>query len=299
MKDNYRKAYNAGTWYPGSAAELQKTLAKFITPAPPRQPAYGLLAPHAGYIYSGATAGKTYARVAITPTVVVVTSSHIPAPTKYSIWDSGAWETPLGDIPVDSSLATKIREFFPELSCDKQAHLPQVTWRGKVADHSLEIQLPFLKYLNAEVKLVPIALVADNLHYLEKSGNPLAESAAAQAELADLKRLGQALAKAIIASGSPTLIVASSDMNHFASEQETEKRDRLALEQVLNLNPDGVYRVCGENAISMCGAAAAVVMLTAAKAQGATKAELIEHTTSAAVTADYSNVVGYAGVVVR
>jgi MEMO1 family protein len=298
-EERIREAFNAGHWYPSNPQQLRMDLTRYIGSTDDPAPAYGIIAPHAGYVYSGAVAGKTYAQAAITGTVVVITTSHILSRHKASIWQSGWWQTPLGDIKIDESMASELLEHVPEVTGDTAAHRGHYTLRGWLADHSLEIQLPFIKHLRDEAQIVPISLAADKLREMSDLGAGVDRVHGAGDELAWLIQFGHILAKIIQARNEPILIVASSDMNHFKSWKETKRRDQIALDRILALDPAGLYCMCGENSISMCGAAAAVVMLAAVKALGASKVELIEHTSSAQVTGDYDSVVGYAGVVVR
>ena len=114
--------------------------------------------------------------------------------------------------------------------------------------------------------------------------------------LAMLLKMGDGLARAIQVDRRETLIVASSDMTHYESGEVARRKDFLALERVLELDPQGLYEVVRQNRISMCGVMPTVVMLQAVIGLGATQAELISYSNSGDVTGDQSEVVGYAGV---
>jgi hypothetical protein len=110
--------------------------------------------------------------------------------------------------------------------------------------------------------------------------------------------VGNGIAAAIKEFGEPVLILASSDMTHYESAESAKQKDHLALERALALDPQGLVKVCRSNRITMCGVIPAAVMLVAAKALGATSAELVDYTTSGEVSGDYSQVVAYAAVTV-
>jgi AmmeMemoRadiSam system protein B len=145
-------------------------------------------------------------------------------------------------------------------------------------EHAVEVQLPFLQMRQPALRLVPIAVGTSRYEVLES--------------------LGEALAAAVQASPAPVLIVASSDMNHYEPDAPTRRKDALAIERMLALDPRGLCDVVTEHDISMCGFAPAVAMLTAANKLGAGKAELVKYATSGDVSGDRQQVVGYAGVLV-
>ena len=186
-----------------------------------------------------------------------------------AIMSEGAWQTPLGEVAIDEELATELKRQMPLLSEDDVAHR---------AEHALEVQLPFLQVLAPGFQFVPIAVGTSNFEVLSSLGVVI----------------GNTLAK----RGGRSLVIASSDMNHYESDTVTRVKDRRAIDQLLALEARGLYDVVKEGHISMCGYGPAVVMLTAARKLGATKAELIRYATSGDVSDDREMVVGYAGIVV-
>jgi len=181
----------------------------------------------------------------------------------------GAWETPLGEVPIDAELAAALKERFPALHEDSAAHR---------AEHAAEVELPFLQLRQPELSFVPIAL--------------------GTAQFEPLEHLGLAVAEVIAAQSDPVLIVASSDMNHYESDAVTRAKDHRAIERILSLDPRGLYDVVTQQDISMCGFGPAVAMLTAARKLGAKAAELVKYATSGDVSGERDRVVGYAGVMV-
>ena len=238
------------------------------TLAPAR--AVGCIAPHAGYVYSGHVAGAVFATIEIPRRCIVLCPNHTGMGRALAIMSEGAWETPLGEVPIDDELAAALKRRFPALQEDSAAHR---------AEHAVEVELPFLQTLQPELTFVPIALGTTQLEILEQ--------------------LGLALADVIASRHEPVLIVASGDMNHYESDVVTRAKDHRAIERILTLDPRGLHEVVMQQKISMCGLGPAVAMLTAGRQLGAKSAELVKYATSGDVSGDREMVVGYAGVVVR
>jgi MEMO1 family protein len=263
----------AGRFYPRNPedlrAEAHAYLSQTKSDVTPVQ-AIGCMAPHAGYVYSGHVAGAVFAHLEIPHRCVVLCPNHTGVGRALAIMSEGAWETPLGEVPIDMELAAALKQRFTALNEDSAAHR---------AEHAAEVELPFLQLRQPELKFVPIAL--------------------GTAQFEALEQLGHALADVIAASKGPILIVASSDMNHYESDAVTRVKDHRAIERILTLDPRGLYDVVTQQDISMCGFGPAVAMLTAARQLGAKSAELVKYATSGDVSGDRDMVVGYAGVVVR
>ncbi len=260
----------AGQFYPGSKPELLREVHAFLAPPAKKLPAFGLVAPHAGYIYSGAVAGSVYAQVAIPRRVIILCPNHTGLGEPLSIISAGSFRTPLGDVAIDTPLADALKLSFPLLREDLAAQL---------REHAVEVQLPFLQALQPDLSFVPITVGTGQLEVLTA--------------------LGVVLAKVIAESREPVLIVASSDMNHYEDDAETRVKDALAIEQVLALQPTGLFHTVRGQNISMCGVGPTVAMLTAALRLGATSASLVRYATSGDVSGDRTHVVGYAAMVIR
>jgi MEMO1 family protein len=260
----------AGRFYPRDRANLLRELESYLTSAGMPKRVLGCIAPHAGYVYSGPVAGAVYASIEVPRRCVVLCPNHTGRGQPLAIMSSGAWQTPLGDVPIDSALANALKNQFPPMHEDSEAH------RG---EHAIEVQLPFLQKKKPEVTFVPVALGTGNLETLQI--------------------LGGALGTVLAAEDEPVLIVASSDMNHYESDRVTRVKDQEAIDRILALDAPGLYAVVTEQDVSMCGFGPAIVMLTAAKRLGATSATLIRYATSGDVSGDRDMVVGYAGIVVQ
>jgi AmmeMemoRadiSam system protein B len=264
----------AGRFYPGHPDELRAEAQEYLaqstsTNAAPVK-AVGCIAPHAGYMYSGHVAGAVFARIQIPQLCVVMCPNHTGIGRALAIMTEGAWETPLGDVPIDADFAHALQRRFPALENDSSAHR---------AEHAAEVELPFLQLRQRDLRFVPIALGTGQFETLEQ--------------------LGLALADIVSRQNEPVLMVASSDMNHYESDAVTRAKDHRAIERILSLDPRGLFDVVTQQDISMCGFGPAVAMLTAVRQLGAKSAELVKYATSGDISGDRDMVVGYAGVMVR
>lgn len=262
----------AGRFYPRDPKDLREEVCTYLSQTPEQMPvrAPGCMVPHAGYMYSGHVAGAVFAGLEVPRLCLVMCPNHTGVGRALAIVSEGAWETPLGNVPIDSEFANILTQDCPALHEDSSAHH---------SEHAAEVELPFLQMRQSQLKFVPIAVGTGNFEILEQ--------------------LGSAIARAIAAHNGPVLIVASSDMNHYESEAITRVKDHRAIEPILRLDARALYDVVTQQHISMCGFGPAVAMLTAVKKLGATSAELIKYATSGDVSGDRDLVVGYAGIAVR
>lgn len=259
----------AGQFYPRNPEKLLDEIKSYVAVEAAPRPALGCVVPHAGYIYSGHVAGAVFANVDLPQRFIIMCPNHTGMGAALSIMSHGEWETPLGNVVLDSRLATDLKSRFSLLSEDTHAHL---------AEHAAEVQLPFLQAQVQNFTFVPIAIGTGRFEALET--------------------LGTAIAETISNAKERVLIIASSDMNHYESDTITREKDSRAIQRVLALDPRGLYDVVKNENISMCGFGPTVAMLTAAKRLGAKSAELIKYATSGDVSGDREMVVGYAGIMV-
>ena len=259
----------AGQFYPGNPRELAAAVEDYTRQEPPqaKERVRACLVPHAGYRYSGAVAGAVFSRIALTRKILLLGVRHSPRGEALAILSEGMWRTPLGDAPVDSLLAQRLREECPALREDNEAHS---------REHSLEVELPFLQVLDPGFSFVPVAV--------------------GTLRPQELKELGEGIARVLAQSPEEILIVTSSDMNHYEDDETTRHKDQIAIDCMLKLDPTGLYEVCRDKRISMCGLGPAVAMLTAMHGLGAKTAQLVRYATSGDVTGDRDDVVGYAGM---
>lgn len=258
----------AGRFYPANPEELAEVVRRYASRDPLATPekVIACLVPHAGFMYSGHVAGAVFSRIFLPQEIIILGVRHFPRGKPAAILSSGAWRTPLGDVPIAEALAQSLLKQCAILREDSAAHL---------TEHSLEVQLPFLQVLSPTFSFVPIAL--GTIHFGE------------------LVAIGEALA-AILRARPGVLLLTTSDLNHYQDDRTTRAKDRKAIDQLLALNPRVLFDVCRNEEISMCGLGPAVAMLTAMNSLGATRANLVRYATSAEVSGDTSAVVGYAGM---
>lgn len=274
MATAIRESAVAGRFYPASAQRLRAEIQSYITPPAEAEPeskirAVACVVPHAGYVYSGHVAGAVYRRLELPQRVIILCPNHTGMGEPLAIMSRGAWRTPLGDAPIAEELAAELMVHMPLLSEDAEAHR---------SEHALEVQLPFLQVLDPDFQFVPIAVGTGNFEVLSA--------------------LGVTIANVLAKQSDRVLIIASSDMNHYENDAVTRVKDQRAIDQLLGLDPRGLYDVVRDGKISMCGYGPAVIMLTAAKKLGAYQAELIRYATSGDVSGDKDMVVGYAGIAI-
>lgn len=267
-----RKPVVAGQFYPGTAQGLEKQLSGWIDKSVQKTDAKGAVMPHAGYIYSGQVAAATIFKINAKKTYIILGPNHSGMGTAFSLMSKDDWQTPLGQVAVDKKLSGEILANTKFIKEDSLAH---------VYEHSIEVQLPLLQYLyKSDFKIVPIIIASADPHALKAVGRELA--------LAIKKEKME----------DEVLIIASSDMTHYESQQDAEAKDKKAIDAILRLDEDLLFKRVKEEDISMCGYAPTMVMLSAVKLLGAKGAQLVKYQTSGQVSNDYSAVVGYAGIII-
>ncbi len=259
----------AGQFYPGSASQLRKMIKGMVDENAEKTDAIGLVLPHAGFVYSGPVVGAVLSRVRVRATAVILCPNHTGRGKLYSLMVEGGWKTPLGQVDIDTELARKILEQSHYLEEDAAAH---------AYEHAVEVQLPFLQYFKPDIKMVPIVL--------------------AQANLETYREIGRDIARAVSSLGHEALIIASSDMTHYESQDAASEKDARAVQAMLELDEEELVRRVAKFDITMCGYGPAAAMMAAAKELGAGRAELVKYLTSGDTSGDYSSVVGYAGIMV-
>ncbi|MDO8092550.1 MAG: AmmeMemoRadiSam system protein B, partial [Candidatus Brocadiales bacterium] len=236
-----RQPVVAGTFYPSDAEALRAQIEGFVDKGCKKEKVLGIVAPHAGYMYSGKVAGTVFSHSIIPESSLILAPNHSRYGPPFSIWPDGSWRTPLGDVAIDVELVQELLSECDLLEKDKNAHK---------AEHSAEVMVPFLQYFNPKIKLAVIVIASGNLDELKTVGNNIASV---------LKRVKQ-----------DTLVIASSDMTHYESQQSANKKDKIAINEILALNEDELYKkVILEMNISMCGIFPAISMLVCSKERGA------------------------------
>lgn len=259
-----RRPRVAGTFYPSNPESLLAMLRKYTEPAKDES-VVACVSPHAGYIYSGRTAGKVHSLLPDAETFVVVGPNHTGYGLPVAV-SAENWLTPLGEVEVD----TEFIEAMPKkiVAVDEDAHR---------YEHSLEVQILFLQHLHNNFKIVSICLGMQDKETAEEVAEEILE--------AEKK------------TGKRVVVVASSDMHHYLPDDECRRLDRKVIDAILSMDVKRYYDTIYRLQASVCGYGCIAVAMNYAKAKGA-KAELVHYSTSGEV-ADRSQVVGYAGIVFR
>jgi AmmeMemoRadiSam system protein B len=258
----------AGSFYSGDAIQLRNDMKNYIIQDCEKQNALGVLSPHAGYAYSGCVAGNLYSRVKIPGVAVILSPNHTGRGVPYSVYPAGVWRTPLGDVSVDEDVVNNLVHVCSFVEKDQDAHL---------YEHAAEVQIPFMQFFNPQIKIVVIVLSSGNME--------------------ELKEIGKSLSLVLQNVCPDALVVASSDMTHYEPQASANIKDKIAIDEILALNEDNLYGKVRDMHITMCGIYPAITMLVCSKERGAKKAELVRYETSGDTSGDYSQVVGYAGII--
>lgn len=264
-----RQPIVAGRFYEGRGPALEDDVRRLMGPPVDKDKALLAMVPHAGYVYSGAVCGRTLARAALAPTILLLGPNHTGQGRSMAVWPRGRWFTPTGGLDVDERLADALLAAEPRMTSDTAAHM---------GEHSLEVVVPFLEQAAPGATIVPVAVS-------EQRPDVLAE-------------VGKSVARVLSGWDGPVSLVVSSDMSHYIPHDVARQRDALALAAVEALDPMGLYGVVRREGISMCGVLPMTLGLTVAVELGATRVEVVEYATSGDVSGDKSRVVGYAGVLV-
>jgi AmmeMemoRadiSam system protein B/AmmeMemoRadiSam system protein A len=267
-----RPAAKAGQFYPATAAGIKVELDRCYAPTRlfSPDPARAVMLPHAGWRFCGDLIAVTLARVQVPEVAVILGPKHTAAGPEWSVSAAGTWEWPGGKLEVAGEWAAFLVSRCPRLVRENEAHREE---------HGCEVLLPFLHRRNPFVRILPIAI--------------------GRADYEELASLSEALAALREELGERVLFIVSSDMNHFAEEEENRRLDGLALDPLEAGDPRGLYETCLNHRISMCGMRPAVAVLRALEMERHPSVEITGYETSARITGDTSRVVGYAGAVME
>ena len=270
----------AGAFYAGSAASLRSEIEncfkhKYGPGKIPEvrsgkpQKVSGIIVPHAGYMYSGHVAAHSYLELGTdgTPeTAVILGPNHTGLGSGVSMMTEGVWRTPLGDTAIDRELANQIWRASGLIDVDESAHR---------YEHSIEVQLPFLQYMyGGSFRFVPISLMMQDLKTCREIGKTIAS----------------------VGKDRGLVIVASTDLTHYESQQEAERKDSMVVEAIRELDEERLNDVVLSHHISMCGYGPVMTTIVAAKKLGSKTARLLSYRTSGDITGDMDAVVGYASM---
>lgn len=274
-----RKAAVAGQFYAGRYEELKKQIESCYLHqlGPGSKPELNdkkkgkflaLIVPHAGYPYSGPVAAHAYKELAaqgLFTTAIMLGPNHSGYSPEVSIWSEGEWETPLGKVKIDEKLARQLLE-QGVAQADETAH---------IFEHSIEVQLPFLQHIYSELKIVPIAMLAQDL-----------ETSA---------QLGKAIARI----SNNNVIIATTDFTHYEPQASAVEKDKQMIEAITELDEGELYTRRRLLSHSMCGYGPVAAAIVAAREKGMKRANLLKYATSGDVIGDFSAVVGYASLMIK
>jgi len=271
VEKDIRKSVIAGTWYPGNPSILRADIEKLLHNVPGGKiegTITGLIVPHAGYVYSGQVAAYAYKMIKgeTFDAVILLGPSHRTFFRGVSIYDRGGYETPLGVVPVNVSLATDIMAQSKMISYIPSAHSQE---------HSLEIQIPFLQVVLGEFHFVPLVL--------------------GDQDYQTCITLAESIVRAI--SNRRVLIVGSSDLSHFHSYERAVNLDSIVLQRIEKMDAGGLLKDLEENVSEACGGGPAAVTMMVCKKLGSDRAKILKYANSGDVTGDRGSVVGYASAV--
>lgn len=274
-----RKPAVAGSFYPKDREDLERIIRDSylhslgpgkLPPSPPSEAdVVSVVVPHAGYEYSGPVAAHSYLHVSSMrdpELIIVVAPNHYGVGSGVSAYESGAWETPLGSMKVDSTAAKQLAEATGIVDFDPASHR---------LEHSLEVQLPFLQMIYGDrVPFLPVCISFQD----QETTTTLAEGVAK------------------VARKQRTVLVASSDLTHYEPAEQARKKDTALISEILKMDPDSFYTTLERLEVTACGFGAISTIMQASKTLGLRKGELLKYANSGDTTGDMAQVVGYGSV---
>ncbi len=267
--ENVREPYVAGAFYPDDEESLLSVIGPYIENKPEDfdyKKIIGVIVPHAGYTYSGKTAGYAYNIIKhySKKRFLIIGPNHYGYPFYPAIYPDGFWNTPLGNAVIDSSFSDKLVTKSDIIKDDKEAHS---------IEHSIEVQIPFLQYLfNNNFKFTPIILGKQNIG------------------------IARDLSETILSINDKPFIIISSDMNHYLPANRNDENDNILINDIINLKVTKFYEDIEKYHITACGyGAIATLMLITKNMKG--KIRLLNHSNSGDANNDYKRVVGYSSMV--
>lgn len=266
----------AGMFYPKEKSKLEQSINNSISSEfgigqihQKKEKIYGAICPHAGYMYSGPVATHSFGSIAVQDfdTAVILGPNHWGIGCNIATMRDCYWETPLGQVEVDSDGAKQINEISKIIEIDYFSH---------TREHSIEVQVPMLmQFYKKPFKILPIILNDQDHEYMQEVGN-------AVAKLAKIRK---------------TIIIGSSDFTHYESNEFAYEQDKALIEPILKLDVEKFYKTLNERRVSACGYGAIASTMIACKELGATQGRLLKYATSGDIAGDKDSVVGYASIV--
>ncbi len=279
----YRPPTVAGAFYPADADSLRAMVNKYLNTSVPGRYGYydikGLVAPHAGYIYSGKVAGGVYKEIKDKKydVAIIIAPSHHESFRGASVFNGDAYVTPLGNVMVDKELAKEIADYDDRILYSMNGH----RWKGVTPEHSLEVQLPFLQVVQPEIRIVPIVMGTQD--FLTQ----------------DL--LMRALVNALKKTDKNYLLIASTDLSHFHSADTAEAMDKALVRTFMRFDYFALQNLISMGVFEACGGGPLVTVMMTAEQLGAARSQATMYTHSGRTEAGKSRqdrVVGYFGGII-
>lgn len=277
MNSYLREPAVSGIFYPKNPNELREDIESLfrdpnfgpgnLPPSGNNERIYGMVSPHAGYMYSGAVAAHGYYDLSSSKfeSALILGPNHYGLGSAVALMDKGSWETPLGKVEIDSEVAQSINQNCDIISIDESAHS---------RDHCIEVQLPFLQYIKGEFKIVPIILINQGKNTCKKLGTDIYESI----------------------KDRNLIPIASSDLTHYEANNLAYEKDKLLISAILSLDIEKFYSVLISFNVTACGYGPIATVMEISKRMGATKGKLLKYATSGDIAGDNKSVVGYSSI---
>ena len=277
MNSYFREPAVSGIFYSNNQKELTEDIESLfkdsnfgpgkLPPSSNNERIYGMVSPHAGYMYSGAVAAHGYFELSSSKleSALIIGPNHYGLGSEISLMDKGYWETPLGKIEIDSEVAKIIHKNCEIVNIDASAH---------ARDHCIEVQLPFLQYIKSDFKIVPIILIDQSKNTCKKLGSDIYESI----------------------KDRNFMPIASSDLTHYEANKLAHEKDKLLISAILSLDVEKFYSVLISFNVTACGYGAIATVMEISKRMGATKGKLLKYATSGDIAGDNKSVVGYSSI---
>lgn len=233
----------------------------------------GVIAPHAGFIYSGPIAAHSYSEIVedgFPQTFIILCPNHTGIGSGVSVAKEGSWNTPLGDVEIDEEFASELLGESSIIDSDYTAHSQE---------HSCEVHIPFLQYFKKEFKIVPISMWMQDIETSQE--------------------IAIAIKKAALKLKRDIVVIASTDFTHYQAQEVAFRNDHIVLQSIEEMNEMQMLETVSKLNVTMCGYGPVATTILVSKMLNASEGKILKYATSGDITGDYSSVVGYASAVFK
>lgn len=261
-----RRPAVAGYFYPADSLRLKNEIEILLSVAEKREipgRLFGIVVPHAGYIYSGKTAayGFNLLNKNKIKTVIIISPSHREYFPGVSVYDGDAYQSPLGTIPINKKITEELTKKSRIIFKGKEGHREE---------HAIEVQLPFLQTVLDDFNLVPVVMGDQGKPFIDELADKISETA-----------------------DEYTVIVSSSDLSHYHSSETADRMDSLVEKDIVNFDYNNLTENIGSGKCEACGAGAIIAMMKSADKLNYRKSLVMHRSDSGDTTGDRNEVVGY------